>query len=628
MRCAAAVPRGSSSRYRSGRATPLRCSARKPTRSSATRSRGLLRRRPLVSRLLAGVRRRGLAPARRSGRTCLTRHRRPDERRCRAVLARGACSISRRTAPRRPGVPPRRTGLVIFAHGSGSSRLSPRNRVRRPHARTMPGSRRCCSICSPSWRRRAARAGVRHRAARRPAGGGDTLGARRPGDARAADRLLRCLDRRRRRAPARRPRSATPCARSSRAAAGPTSRRPPRRGPRADAADRRQPRHGGAGAQPARGRPRWAARTVSRSSRAPGTCSRSPARSRPSRGWRSSGSTPTCAVAAARWRRRGRPERWPPVAPCRWASAAVARRHTARGPAADRRSQRLRRAAGAGRRRADRAARRGQPRHARVLPRARAHHEAADRGARASRRSRSRPTGPTPTASTATCAAQATTPTPRRRCAASGASRPGCGATPTCSTSSAGCARTTTACATPSDEGRLLRARPLQPRRVDGGGHRLPRRARPRGGSTRPPALRVPAALLPARARRTGRPSCSASASPAGGACIEQLVELRRRAGDYLRRDGSAAEDEYFFAEQNARSSPNAEEYYRTMFGDARRLLEPARPPHGRHARPAHGAPRPPWRRRAASSSGRTTRTSATPAPPRWRSAASSTSAS
>lgn len=49
---------------------------------------------------------------------------------------------------------------------------------------------------------------------------------------------------------------------------------------------------------------------------------------------------------------------------------------------------------------------------------------------------------------------------------------------------------------------------------------------------------------------------------------IEQLVELRRRAGEYLMRDGLEAEDEYFFAEQNARVVANAEEYYRTMFGD------------------------------------------------------------
>jgi len=108
---------------------------------------------------------------------------------------------------------------------------------------------------------------------------------------------------------------------------------------------------------------------------------------------------------------------------------------------------------------------------------------------------------------------------------------------------------------------------------------------------------------------------------------IEQLVELRRRAGDYLRRDGLAAEDEYFFAEQNATVVANAEEYYRTMFGD--------------QAAPgicATGT----WPIRSTSCSltstgtaarrgwwyGGTTRTSATRAPPRWGRAASSTSGS
>ena len=50
---------------------------------------------------------------------------------------------------------------------------------------------------------------------------------------------------------------------------------------------------------------------------------------------------------------------------------------------------------------------------------------------------------------------------------------------------------------------------------------------------------------------------------------LRELVELRRRAADYLRRDGAVAEDEYFFAEQNAAVIADAEEYYRTMFGDA-----------------------------------------------------------
>src|SRR5215217_1763331 len=47
---------------------------------------------------------------------------------------------------------------------------------------------------------------------------------------------------------------------------------------------------------------------------------------------------------------------------------------------------------------------------------------------------------------------------------------------------------------------------------------------------------------------------------------INQLVELRRRAADYANRDGRVAQDEFFFAEQNARLIKNAEAYYRTMF--------------------------------------------------------------
>jgi erythromycin esterase-like protein len=58
---------------------------------------------------------------------------------------------------------------------------------------------------------------------------------------------------------------------------------------------------------------------------------------------------------------------------------------------------------------------------------------------------------------------------------------------------------------------------------------------------------------------------------PCRRAVVEQLLELQRRAGDYLRRDGLAAEDEQFYAEQNARLVLNAEEYYRTMFDGADR---------------------------------------------------------
>jgi erythromycin esterase-like protein len=47
---------------------------------------------------------------------------------------------------------------------------------------------------------------------------------------------------------------------------------------------------------------------------------------------------------------------------------------------------------------------------------------------------------------------------------------------------------------------------------------------------------------------------------------VAQLVDLRRRAAEYIRRDGHVAADELFFAEQNARLVTNAERYYRSMF--------------------------------------------------------------
>ena len=48
---------------------------------------------------------------------------------------------------------------------------------------------------------------------------------------------------------------------------------------------------------------------------------------------------------------------------------------------------------------------------------------------------------------------------------------------------------------------------------------------------------------------------------------VQQLVELRRQAEDLARRDGRIPEDEFFYAEQNARLIVNAEQYYREMFG-------------------------------------------------------------
>lgn len=47
---------------------------------------------------------------------------------------------------------------------------------------------------------------------------------------------------------------------------------------------------------------------------------------------------------------------------------------------------------------------------------------------------------------------------------------------------------------------------------------------------------------------------------------VEQLVELRMRASDYMKNDGFAAGEEYFCAEQNAKVVLDSEKYYREMF--------------------------------------------------------------
>ncbi|MDA4109581.1 erythromycin esterase family protein [Mycolicibacterium holsaticum] len=61
-----------------------------------------------------------------------------------------------------------------------------------------------------------------------------------------------------------------------------------------------------------------------------------------------------------------------------------------------------------------------------------------------------------------------------------------------------------------------------------------------------------------------------AAAFGAGLSCerqaVDQLVEMQRNAFDYARRDGLLAEDEVFYAQQNAQTVRNAEAYYRAMF--------------------------------------------------------------
>lgn len=60
-------------------------------------------------------------------------------------------------------------------------------------------------------------------------------------------------------------------------------------------------------------------------------------------------------------------------------------------------------------------------------------------------------------------------------------------------------------------------------------------------------------------AASSGRDSCEDDV-------INQLVEIQRRAAELAARDGQTAEDEYFYAEQNARLAKNAEAYYRSMY--------------------------------------------------------------
>jgi erythromycin esterase-like protein len=55
-------------------------------------------------------------------------------------------------------------------------------------------------------------------------------------------------------------------------------------------------------------------------------------------------------------------------------------------------------------------------------------------------------------------------------------------------------------------------------------------------------------------------------APPCENEVVTQLIELRRRSEAYLRRDGWLAEDDLFFAEQNALVVRDAEEYYQKMY--------------------------------------------------------------
>jgi erythromycin esterase-like protein len=63
-----------------------------------------------------------------------------------------------------------------------------------------------------------------------------------------------------------------------------------------------------------------------------------------------------------------------------------------------------------------------------------------------------------------------------------------------------------------------------------------------------------------------GLATVAGGAEPCENEVIDQLIELRRKYGELIGRDGHVGEEEFFSAEQNARLIMNAERYYRAMF--------------------------------------------------------------
>ena len=259
-------------------------------------------------------------------------------------------------------------------------------------------------------------------------------------------------------------------------------------------------------------------------------------------------------------------------------------------------AERLRRAARPDRRRARRPARRGLSRHARVLRRACAHHAPARRRARVHARSRSRATGPTPIASTATCAAPDATVTPRRRSPASAASPRGCGAMRTCSSWSGGCGHAMTACEHASRrvgfygldlyslyesiEAVIAYLDQVDPPAADLARERYACFGQYGGES-----------------QEYGRAVTLGVTEPCRRAAVAQLLDLRRRAAHDLRarrvrRGGRGALRRAERARRRGRRGVLPLDVRRS-----RRVVESARPPHGRHARPADRPPRPACRR-------------------------------
>ena len=149
------------------------------------------------------------------------------------------------------------------------------------------------------------------------------------------------------------------------------------------------------------------------------------------------------------------------------------------------------------------------------------------------------------------------------------------------------------------------------------GGALVPPEGRPARRGARGAALRL---LRPVRRRSAALRVCGRARSPTSceNEVVAQLVDLRASARAYAGRDGRAALDELFYAEQNARLVRQRGAYYRTMFGGSVSSWN-LRDQH--MAETLDGLERFLARGRAGtagSSSGRTIRTWAMPAQPRW----------
>ena len=200
-------------------------------------------------------------------------------------------------------VPDGARGIVLFAHGSGSSRLSPRNVA---VAKVLQGAGLGTLLFDLLSEDEAdVRANVFDIELLAERLVHATLWLRaRAGRRRAAPRLLRRLDGRRRR-----PRRGGPVPRRRSPAVVSRGGRPDLAGAVAgegagpDAAHRRRPRLPGHRPQPRGAAAPALHQPAGDRAAAPRTCSRSPARSRRPPAWRSRGSSATCSSAAAPSRR-------------------------------------------------------------------------------------------------------------------------------------------------------------------------------------------------------------------------------------------------------------------------------------------------------------------------------------